>query len=35
MSLYRKFGFAAPDEMLLERPNSARVAEANEQQVPE
>jgi GNAT superfamily N-acetyltransferase len=31
--LYRRFGFAAPDEMLLERPNSARAAEANEHQV--
>lgn len=31
--LYRRFGFAAPDEMLLERPNSARAAEANKQQV--
>jgi len=30
--LYRRFGFAAPDEMLLERPNSAKVTEPDEQQ---
>jgi ribosomal protein S18 acetylase RimI-like enzyme len=29
--LYRRFGFAAPDEMLLERPNSARGPAADEQ----
>ena len=30
--LYRRFGFVAPDEMLLERPNSARVAEPTSSQ---